>query len=252
VTGLSVDPSAYAVGAHNLASIARQVQAEVDRRVDRLQSSMAGLRQVEIASRDPTLATCEVYLDGDTTLPLPCALAGSHTVPIVGRQGWVLQSGTDLVLVGMRDAGLPKARLRSTSTASSVSTEVDWDFAVGSVQYDTDWDGTTGMFNEGGGNLVVRWPGVYTYGARTFATPSAGGVQPIMLLQELGGGAYYDADQDTSVGTNGIHLRAANERFFNAGQGIQLRVRSAGGSSTFGDGDTTNELGTVMWLSYKP
>ncbi len=245
------DPVQLAVDATHLQQVARHIQAQVDSRIRAVEQASSGLRQVTVASRNTTDLSCTVYLDGDTDVTLPCRPVGTHVVPIVGLDGWAIQNGTDLVLVGMRGNPLPKAKLRSTSTAT-VTTEVDWDFAAGAVRYDTEWDGTTGLYNAAGGNLVVRWPGVYAFGARGQVTPSADNIQPVVLLQELGGGAYYDAWQDTSRGTNNLHFTMANERFFTVGQGLQLRVRSAGGSSTFGDTDPTNELGMALWMSYKP
>ena len=205
-------------------------------------------RQVQIASRDPATLTCEVYLDGDISVSVPCALAGTHVVPIVLEQGWALQNGSDLVLMGMRNSELPKIRARSTSTAPSVTTEIPWAFGAGAVEDDTDFDGVDTMFDSVNGWFQVLWPGVYEYGVHNFANPSVSGSQSIVRVQ-LDGSTYIDAWQHNHVGTNAMHVNMASRRRFGAGNTVRMTV-SASSGTTFGT--SSNEIGAAMWMHYIP
>lgn len=245
--GLANPETVQAVADTRLQTVARGIQTQVDQRIQRVEQSTAGLRRVTIASRDPATLTCTVHLDGDTSTPVPCALGTPAAVPVVGAMGWALQNGTDLLLVGT-DAGLPKVRMRSTATSGSVTSEETWVFSAGTVEYDTDWDGTAGMFDSASGGITFPWPGKYAFGMRSFVTSTAGFI-PIARIR-INGVTYIDAWQDTCVNSNAMHFSMHNERAFAADDVITIRISSSGGASVFGT--NSNEIGTAMWASYIP
>jgi hypothetical protein len=53
------------------------------------------LRQVQVATASPLT----VYVDGDTTSPVPAGPLDAAGIPAAGTWGWALQNGTDLILL---------------------------------------------------------------------------------------------------------------------------------------------------------
>jgi len=245
----AADPTAArAVADQRLQTVARGIQGQVDRRVRRLERSSSGLRQITVASRDPAALTCQVYLDGDTSTPVPCRPIGTGVVPIVGQQGWALASGTDLLLTGMRDRNLPIIRLRSTGTLTTGGNPI-FPWATGDVDEDTDIDEQNRtMFDDANNQIAFRWPGLYDFGAHLFVAGPAGALAICRI--QLNGGTYIDAWQDTIVNSNSIHDDFGGTRRFAAGDTLQVEVSSTGGATTWGT--SSNELGMAFWASYRP
>lgn len=255
MSGGPVDPTAaQAVADQRLQTVARGIQGQVDRRVRRVERSSAGLRQVTVASRDPATLKCEVYLDGDTTVPVPCGLAGS-LVPIVGQKGWAIANGTDLLLVAMA-AGveLPKCEIRTSRTNQTVGsglTVVQFDAADGgAVRWDTDFDGTNSMADLTADRIYARWPGKYRVNANVrISNKSTAGADVVEIVQDQ-----TKALARSEVNTNQVfHGHVSDEVLLTAGQFVEVWAQSTGSDATLGYCcDDTNGVRSELALTYCP
>jgi hypothetical protein len=213
----------------------------------------ANLRQVQVASRDAATKTCRVYVDGDTTSPVPCGVPGPGVVPVVGALGWALQNRSDLLLLGTA-AGLPKAKLYSVATQSpsaGVATKFDFNAAGGATMWDTDSDGLNTMVDRTNSRIYARWPGIYLMAASIQWAANASGISSVLLDIKDETGTFLHPRHSRRSDTVGGAETITGSAQLVAGQYLEFFITSTVQTRSFG-GDSGHDLGATFWVAYLP
>lgn len=210
------------------------------------------LEILTVTARDPAALTVTVARANEPSAePVVCPVAGGW-VPKVGGTCFVETGSGSWVAVGapaVAGAGaIPKAKLRSTAQQipAAAGTPEKFSFAAagGSTEFDTDFDGTTGMADRTNSRIYARWPGSYLYGYHWHI--AAGGNVSVFGDVRLNGSLFLPP-RHFSNSTNGPwDTHASDLRSFAAGDYIELWITGQG----VGFGTSSNELGMNLWMTY--